>query len=88
MSPVHITNIADMHKLCNMLKSGKCRWKKLTNCELQAHADDIEAHHMNGKIIRKQRKQRSDAGVKCKWVDNGNDKENERPQLKKQKVVR
>ena len=70
-----------------MLKSGECRWKKLTNSGVQAHADDIEAHCANGEVIGKQRKQRSDAGVKCKWVDNGNDKENERPQLKKQKVV-
>ena len=84
---MHITNTANMRKLRNTLKSSECRWKKLTDSEVQAHADGIEARRANGKIIGKQRKQRSDAGVKHKRVDDSNDKENERPQLKKQKVV-
>jgi hypothetical protein len=77
-----------MRKLRNALKSGECRWKNLTDAEVQAHADDIEARRANGEVIGKQRKQRSDAGVKRKRVDDGNDKENERPHLKKPKVVR
>jgi hypothetical protein len=88
VSPAHITNTADMRKLRNTLKSGECRWKKLTNSEVQAHADDIKTRRANGEVIGRQRKQRSDAGVKRKRVDDGNSKENERPQSKKQKVVR
>jgi hypothetical protein len=63
-------------------------WKKLTGSEVQAHADDIEARCANGEVIGRQRKQRSDAGVKRKRVDDGNDKENERSRSKKQKVAR
>jgi hypothetical protein len=88
VSPAHITNTVDMRKLRNMLKSGECRWKKLTESEVQAHADEMEARRANGEVIGKQRKRRSDAGVKRKRVDGGNDKENERPRSKKQKVVR
>lgn len=88
VSPAHITNTANMRKLRNVLKSGECRWKKLTDSEVQAHADAIEVCRVNGEVIGKKRKQRSDAGVKRKRVDDGNDKENKRPQSKKLKVVR
>jgi hypothetical protein len=87
VSPAHITNTADMRKLRNALKSGECRWKKLTTSEVEAHADDIEARRANGEVVGKQRKKRSDAGVKRKRVDDGNDKENERPRSKKQKAM-
>jgi hypothetical protein len=76
-----------MRKLRNALKSGECRWKKLTTSEVEAHADDIEARRANGEVVGKQRKKRSDAGVKRKRVDDGNDKENERPRSKKQKAM-
>ena len=44
----------------------------------------------NGKFVGKQRKKRSDAGVKHKCVDDSSDnlKENERVESKKQKVTR
>ena len=87
VSPAQITNTADMCKLRNALKSRECRWKQLTTAEVQAYADEIEARRAKGEVIGKPRKQRSDAGVKRKRVDNGGDKENEGTRSKKQKAV-
>ena len=87
VSPAQITNTADMRKLRNALKSGKCRWKRLTTSEVEAHTDNIEARCANGEVVGKQRKKRSNAGVKRKRVDDGNDKENERPRSKKQNAM-
>ena len=87
ISPSQITNTADMRKLRNALKAGECRWKQLTTAEVQAHADEIEARRAKGKVVGKPRKQRSDAGVKCKRVDDNRDKENGRSKSKKQKGV-
>ena len=86
VSPSQITNTADMRKLRNALKAGECRWKQLTPAEVQAHADAIEVCRAKGEVIGKPRKQRSDAGVKRKRVDDDGDKENER-QKKQKKVV-
>jgi hypothetical protein len=87
VSPAQITNTTDMRKLRNALKSGECRWKQLTTAEVQAYADEIEARRAKGEVIGKPRKQRSDAGVKRKRVDDGGDKENEGTRSKKQKAV-
>jgi hypothetical protein len=85
VSPSQITNTADMRKLRNALKAGECRWKQLTAAEVHVHDDEIEARLARGEIIGKPRKQRSDAGVKRKRVDDDADKENKRLRLRKQK---
>ena len=85
VSPSQLTNTADMRKLRNALKSGECRWKKLTATEVQAHDNEIEARRAKGEVIGKPRKKRSDAGVKRKRVADDGEKENERPKSKKQK---
>ena len=61
ISPSQITNTADMCNLHNALKAGKYRWKQLTTTEVQAHPDEIEAHHAKGHVIRKPRMQVSGA---------------------------
>ena len=76
-----------MHKLCNALKSGECQWKRFTVPEEQPYVDEIKVCHTNGEVVRKWRKKRSNVGVKCKCVDYSSDKENERVQSKKQKVI-
>ena len=73
-----------MHKLCNVLKASKCRWKKLTATEVRAHDNKIEVWCAMGKVISKPRKKWSDAGVKYKQVANDGE-ENEGLKLKKQK---
>lgn len=88
-SPADVVNLTDMRKLRNALRSGVCRWKRLSAAELKAHAESIERRRESGKVVGRSRKKRSDAGVqrgKRRRADNsGANKENEGPSLKRQK---
>src|SRR5882724_6191216 len=66
LSPLQIANTADMHKLCNVLKSGECKWRQLTITEVEAHASELDACHAGGEVVTRPRKCRSDASVKHK----------------------
>ena len=66
LSPLQITNTADMHKLCNVLKSGECKLRQLTITEVEAHASKLDTCHAGGEVVTRPRKCRLDAGVKCK----------------------
>jgi len=48
VSPSQLTNTANMRKLHNALKAGKCRWKKLTTTEVQAHDNEIKVQCAKG----------------------------------------
>jgi hypothetical protein len=63
VSPSDITNITDMRKLRDAWKTGACKWIRLTQAELDAHAASIEEREKNGEVVGKPRKKRSDAGV-------------------------
>src|SRR5882724_4819215 len=86
LSPLQITNTADMHKLCNVLKSGECKWRQLTIMEVEAHASELDAHHAGGEVVTRPRKRRLDAGVKCKRQEDGVNTENERPKKQKKDI--
>jgi hypothetical protein len=63
VSPSDVTNINDMRKLRDAWKTGACKWVRLTQAELDTHSASIEARQMNGEVVGKPRKKRSDAGV-------------------------
>jgi len=85
VSPSDITNITEMRKLCNAWKTGACKWVRLTQVDLDAHAASIEARQKNGEVVGKPRKKRSDAGV-ARGKRKRGDKENMRPKSKRSKV--
>src|SRR5882724_7668803 len=66
LSPLQITNTADMRKLHNVLNSGECKWRQLTITEVEAHACKLDACHAGGEMVTRLRKCRSDASVKHK----------------------
>lgn len=89
VNPSEVTNITDMRRLRNALRSGECKWVRLSQAELDAHAEDLEACCKDGKVVGKPRKKRSDAGVlrgKRKRVDMDGDKENQGTAPKKKKT--
>ena len=89
VNPSEVTNITDMRRLRNALRSGECKWVRLSQAELDAHAEDLEARRKDGEVVGKPRKKRSDAGVlrgKRKRVDMDGDKENQGTAPKKKKT--
>jgi hypothetical protein len=86
VSPSDVTNITDMRKLRDAWKTGACKWVRLTQAELDAHAASIEARQRDGEVVGKQRKKRSDAGV-ARGKRKRDDKENAGPKPKKSKVA-
>lgn len=62
-NPSDITTINDLRTLRAVLKSGDCKWVRLTQVEVAAHTEDLEQRHTSGEAIGKARKKRSDAGV-------------------------
>src|SRR5882724_12636896 len=79
LSPLQITNTADMCKLRNVLKSSECKWRQLTIMEVEAHAGELDACHAGGEVVTRLRKHRLDDGVKHKGQEDGINTENERP---------
>jgi hypothetical protein len=86
-SPSTISNTADLRTLRDAYKTGSCKWVRLTEAEVEAHAKDIEVRRKNGETIGKARKKRKDAGVlrKRKVVD-VNDENQDPSSSKKRKV--
>ena len=74
VSPSDITNITEMRKLRDAWKMGACKWVRLTQADLDAHAASIEARQKNGEVVGKPRKKRSDAGVVHRKHKRGNKK--------------
>lgn len=62
VNPSELTNITDMRWLRNALRSGECKWVRLSQAELDAHAEGLEVHCKDGEVVGKPRK-RSDTGV-------------------------
>ncbi|KAI6010078.1 hypothetical protein PISMIDRAFT_16996 [Pisolithus microcarpus 441] len=67
VNPSSIGTISEICKLRNSLKSGECRWKKLSKAKCNAFSSELEARHASGEVVKKPRKKRSDAGVPHKW---------------------
>jgi hypothetical protein len=87
VSPSDITNIINMRKLRDAWKTGACKWVRLTQGELDAHAASIEAREKNGEVVGKPRKKRSDAGV-IRGKRKRADKENVGTKAKRSKASR
>jgi len=85
VSPSDITNITNMRKLRDAWKAGACKWVRLTQAELDAHAASIEARQKSGEVVGKPRKKRSDAGI-ARGKRKRGDKENMGPKSKRSKV--
>jgi hypothetical protein len=89
VNPSEVTNITDMRRLRNALRSGECKWVRLSQAELDAHAEALEVRRKDGEVVGKPRKKRSDAGVlrgKRKRADMDADKENQGTVSKKKKT--
>lgn len=84
-SPSDIGNAPEMRQLRNALKSGACKWARLTAGEVKAHTDEIEMRRKKGEVVGKPRKRRSDAGAPRAKRQRAADKENQGPPAKKQK---
>ncbi|KAI5987293.1 hypothetical protein EDD15DRAFT_2173877, partial [Pisolithus albus] len=74
VNPSSIGTVSEIRKLRNSLKSGECRWKKLSKAKCNAFSSELEARRASGEVVKKPRKKRSDAGVprKRKNVLGGN----------------
>ncbi|KAI6006015.1 hypothetical protein EDD15DRAFT_2154572 [Pisolithus albus] len=75
VNPSSIGTVSEIRcRLRDSLKSGECRWKKLSKAERNAFSSELEARRASGEVVKKPRKKRSDAGVprKRKNVLGGN----------------
>ena len=86
LSPLQITNTANMCKLCNVLKYSECKWRQLTITDVEAHARELDACCAGGKVVTRPRKHRSDASVKCRGKEHGVNTENESPKKQKKDI--
>jgi hypothetical protein len=69
VSPSEISTTDDIRALRNALKSGACKWVRLTKRELADHVATIAERRKGGEVIGKKRKERSDKGKKRKHKD-------------------
>ncbi|KIK12187.1 hypothetical protein PISMIDRAFT_18921 [Pisolithus microcarpus 441] len=74
VNPSSIGTVSEICKLRNSLKSGECRWKKLSKAECNAFSSKLEACCASGEVVKKPCKKCSDVGVphKQKNVLGGN----------------
>ena len=75
-NPSNIGTIGEIRKLRDALKSGECRWKKLSKGERGAFNADLNTRCAAGESVKKPRKKRSDAGVSRKRKNIGASEEN------------
>ena len=75
-NPSNIGTIGEIRKLRDALKSGECRWKKLSKGERGAFNAELDARRAAGEGVKKSRKKRSDAGVPRKRKNIGTSEEN------------
>ena len=72
----NIGTIGEIHKLRDALKSGECRWKKLSKGEWDTFNADLNTHRAAGESVKKPQKKCSDAGVSQKHKNIGASEEN------------
>ncbi|KAG1906114.1 uncharacterized protein F5891DRAFT_911163, partial [Suillus fuscotomentosus] len=65
-SPWNIHTISDMRALHDALKGGTCAWRTMLWSELEKYKADIERRQVEGEVIRKPHKKRSDVGTSRK----------------------
>ena len=70
-NPSNIGTIGEIRKLRDALKSGECRWKKMSKSERGAFNADLDTRRAAGENVKKPRKKRSDAGRKRKNIGTG-----------------
>ncbi|KAI6018976.1 hypothetical protein BKA83DRAFT_4464850 [Pisolithus microcarpus] len=63
VNPSSIGTVSEICKLRNSLKSGECRWKKLSKAECNAFSSKLEACCASGEVVKKPCKKCSDVGV-------------------------
>ena len=66
VNPADINTITDIRTLRDALKTGACHWVSLSTQELKDREQEVEARRMNGDIVGKPRKERSDKGARHK----------------------
>ena len=64
VSPFEIHTFDDVHTLVEALRCGRCHWVRMTATEVTKNARDVEARKAAGETVGKQRKVRSDLGIK------------------------
>jgi len=64
VSPSEIGAMGDIRKLRDALKSGSCKWVRLSKPQMKQHMADVESRRSQGEVIGKKRKERSDKGKK------------------------
>lgn len=77
VSPSEIGTIDDIRTLRDALKTGACKWVRLSKRELAAHSEAVAQWREDGEVIGKKRKERSNKGVKRKRKDKGREEEDE-----------
>jgi len=66
INPADINSVPEIRVLRDALRSGACRWIRISPQELQHHTAEVDAWHQQGEVIGKKRKERSDKGTKRK----------------------
>ncbi|KAI0038358.1 hypothetical protein FA95DRAFT_1505777 [Auriscalpium vulgare] len=61
-SPSKIGSVCDLRDLRNALKTGMCRWVKLSKAQAKAHETALRTREAAGETVGKKRKSRSDKG--------------------------
>ena len=73
VSPFEIHTIDDVRTLVEALRCGRCHWFRMTATEVTKNARDVEARKAAGETVGKQRKVRSDLGIKRPRKGNADD---------------
>lgn len=73
VSPFEIHTIDDVRTLVEALRCGRCHWVRMTATEVTKNARDVEARKAAGETVGKQRKVRSDLGIKRPRKGNADD---------------
>lgn len=68
INPVSLTNVDDLRKLQQALRTQACHWVKLSDREVRQHTKSIKQREASGACVGRKRKTRSDKGKPRKRV--------------------
>jgi len=68
INPASLTNIDDLRKLRQVLRTQACHWVKLSDREVRQHTESIKQREVSGACVGRKRKARSDKGKPRKQV--------------------
>jgi len=63
-NPLEFGVLDDVCTLRDAVKSGACKWVRLTKREASQHQEDLDRGVENGEVVQKKRKTRKDKGTK------------------------